>query len=381
MCNVDHTRCKMNNSSHPDVLVVGAGPGGCAAAKYCVEKGLETVLIEKKTLPRDKVCTGMIMGTWAFELIKEAFGQIPSSILASPPELTGHRLYVAGADVHTLKTHTLLAWRKDLDGWFVRQAKDSGVSVRQNARATRLVMDGERIRVDLIQNGTPHTLFPRFVIGADGATSIVRKAVFPDLKVPYSGPVRVWYQTELTLDKNYIHWFFPKRLPRPRFNVNQKNGIVLLEGAGVKALSEEIEKALEPYGFDPALKPIKKDGCAIALLHQPLIDGRFAPAKKNVLLVGDAAGLILPITFEGIGSAIKSGMAAARSIAQSTNRKKDAATLYLSAIQGIINTIRNLYKDQFQLKGKMDPVDQHMTPNQIAEYLILAYNETLIQQE
>lgn len=366
---------------HPDVLVVGAGPGGSAAAACCAEAGLQTVLIEKRALPRDKVCTGMIMGVWAFELIQETFGDIPPSILTSPPELLGHRIHVAGADVQTLKAHTLLTWRKDLDGWFVRRAKDSGVSVKENARAVRIVPDSERIRVDLMHNGHPHTLLPRFVIGADGATSIVRKAIFPDLKVPYSGPVRVWYKGALTLDKNYIHWFFPKQLPRPRFNINQKDGFILLEGAGVKELSAEIEKTLRPYGFDPAWKPFKKDGCAIALLHQPLIDGRFVPAKGNVLLVGDAAGLILPITFEGIGSAIKSGVAAARSVVESMQRKEDAAPIYLPAIQEIIDTIRHLYKDQFQLKGKMDPVDQNMAPNQIADYLVAAYNETLIQQE
>ena len=371
----------MKNQLHPDVLVVGAGPGGCAAAKYCAEAGLKTVLIEKKTLPRDKVCTGMIMGTWAFELIREWFGEIPASILASPAELIGHRLYVPGADVHTLKAHTLLTWRKDLDRWFVDQARTSGVNIEENARVTRVVRGDDRIRVDLTQNASPYTLYPRFVIGADGATSIVRKSVFPGLSVPYSGPVRVWYQGELTLDENYIHWFFPKRLPRPRFNINQKDGFILLEGAGVKALSKEIEKVLSPYGFDPRWKPCKKDGCAIALLHQPLIDGRFSPAKGNVLLVGDAAGLILPITFEGIGSAIKSGIAAARSIVESINRKEDAAPLYLSAIEGIINAIRHLYRDDFQLKGEMDPVAQKMTPDRIAVHLVSAYNETLRQQE
>lgn len=364
-----------------DVIVVGAGPGGSAAAKRCSEAGLKTVMIEKKELPRDKVCTGMIMGNWAFDLIEKQFGKIPASILTSPPELLGHRLHVDGTDVQTLKAHTLLTWRKDLDHWFVKQARKSGVIIKENARVTHVEDDGGRIRVDFVGNGSRETLWSRFVIGADGATSMVRRSLFPKLKVNYSGPVRAWYHGELSLDKNYIHWFFPKRLPRPRFNINQKDGIILLEGAGVKELSQEIEKTLSPYGFDSSWKPFKKDGCAIALLHQQLIDGRFVPARGNVLLVGDAAGLILPITFEGIGTAIKSGIAAARSIIESTTRTKDAAPIYLSAIQGVIETIRHLYNDRFQLKGAMDPVSQRMAPRQIAECLVSAYNETLIQQE
>ena len=50
------------NPKKVDVTVVGAGPAGSAAAKRCAESGLETVLLEKKKLPREKVCSGMITG-------------------------------------------------------------------------------------------------------------------------------------------------------------------------------------------------------------------------------------------------------------------------------------------------------------------------------
>ncbi len=45
-----------------DVIVAGAGPAGSAAAKRCAEHGLKTMMLEKHRLPRDKVCSGMIMG-------------------------------------------------------------------------------------------------------------------------------------------------------------------------------------------------------------------------------------------------------------------------------------------------------------------------------
>lgn len=59
-----------------DAIVVGGGPGGAVAAKRCAEKGLTTLLVEKKKLPRDKVCTGMVMGDWAHEIIRSEFGEI-----------------------------------------------------------------------------------------------------------------------------------------------------------------------------------------------------------------------------------------------------------------------------------------------------------------
>jgi flavin-dependent dehydrogenase len=44
-----------------DVIIVGSGPSGAIAAKKCAEQNLKTLILEKKKLPREKVCTGMIM--------------------------------------------------------------------------------------------------------------------------------------------------------------------------------------------------------------------------------------------------------------------------------------------------------------------------------
>ncbi len=74
-----------------DVIVVGGGPGGSVAAKRCAEAGFGTLLIEKKELPRDKVCTGMVMGAWAHDIIRQDFGDIPDAVLTDPPILTGWR--------------------------------------------------------------------------------------------------------------------------------------------------------------------------------------------------------------------------------------------------------------------------------------------------
>ena len=364
----------MENFRFFDVVVAGAGPGGAMAAKRCAELGLKTLLVEKKTLPRDKVCTGMIMGDWAVHIIRDEFGVIPGSLLVDPPALKGHRLHVAGAHVQSLEWHTSLCWRKDLDFWLVKQAEASGVMLEAGARVVDVVQEENSIRVVIRGQRETQELKAQFVIGADGATSVVRRTTFPKLKVPYSGPVRECYRGSLDLDRDYIHWFFPKGLPRPRFNVNHKDDLFLIEGSGIRELSEEIRDTLLPYGFDPENKPLWKDGCAIAMLHDPLISGTFEPAMGNVLLVGDAAGMIFPITFEGIGSALKSGLAAAESIRESLDTKTPAAPLYLKKIATIVKTIERLHKVQERLKSTDGGCDQ------VAEALLKAYHETLTVQ-
>jgi hypothetical protein len=70
-------------------VVVGAGPGGAAAAKGCAEAGFQTLLLEKRALPREKVCSGMIMGPWATGILRDRFGPIPPEVLTTPPVAPG----------------------------------------------------------------------------------------------------------------------------------------------------------------------------------------------------------------------------------------------------------------------------------------------------
>ena len=66
----------MNESKRTewDVVVVGGGPGGALAAKKCAEAGLATLVLEKRQMPRDKCCTGMVMAEWGQEIVQREFG-------------------------------------------------------------------------------------------------------------------------------------------------------------------------------------------------------------------------------------------------------------------------------------------------------------------
>ena len=192
----------------------------------------------------------------------------------------------------------------------------------------------------------------------------------------FSGPTRECYRGALDLEKDIIHWFFPKGLPRPRFNVNHKEDVFLIEGSGLRELRSEIGKTLCLYGFDPDTQPIWRDGCAIALLHDDLLSGMFKPAGKSVLLIGDSAGLILPITFEGIGSALKSGILAAEALIKYFNDETEAVSSYLKSLEPILQTIGRLCTVQEDLKAVADS-----GADLLAKALKDAYGETLTIQE
>lgn len=326
-----------------DVIVVGGGPGGSVAAKRCAQGGLKTLLLERKKLPREKVCSGMVMGPWARDIIRQEFGIIPHEILVDPCQLVGHVMHVPGTQPQRILCKTPLAWRKDLDFWMIQITQEEGTEIWDGAKVIQVTQKAGVCTVTITQGKTPQELKSRFVIGADGGASAVRKSLFPRLKVQYAVPMRECYDGALDLEKDYYHWFFPKYRPRPRFGLNHKGDCFLIEGSGIRGLRNEIIQILAQYGFNTKSKAIWKDGCLIPRLHEALIKGSFSPAQGNILLIGDAAGLLFPITFEGIGPALKSGILAADSVARSLKEGREAAEIYLQELKFILQTIRSLH--------------------------------------
>ena len=355
-----------------DVIVAGGGPGGALAALLCARSGLKTLLLEKRRLPRDKVCSGMIMGPWAHTIVEREFGSIPQDILTDPPLLAGHMIHAPGAEPQIVECRTPMAWRKNLDFWMVQKAREQGAEIRDAARLVHVSQENSVCSLNIEKKSVQSELKARFVVGADGAGSAVRKSLFPELKVRYSAPVRECYKGSLDIDRNYYHWFFPRERARPRFGLHHKEDFFLIEGGGIRELREEINQILAPHGFNPDSKPLWKDGCLEALLHLELISGAFFPAAGNILLVGDAAGLIFPITFEGIGAALKSASLAAESILQADKTNEKAAGVYAKMLRPVIESIGRLHGLNRNLEEAADE-----GVHELSRALASAYAETL----
>lgn len=340
-----------------DVTVVGAGPGGSAAAKLCAEAGLKTLVLEKKKLPRDKVCSGLLSGKVVMRLVHEIFGELPETVLIDPFYLKGAIIRVDGADPKTIKERMPTAWRKDLDYWMIQRAREQGVKVFDSAGMMGIAEEKGIYEITVQHEGKKKRFKTRFIIGADGAVSSVRKALYPGFKIRYKQAIRECYRGTISgLDRQYIH-IFPDPSRKMVFLVNHKGDSFTLEISGrpgeIKALRDTMVKPFlaAHYGFDPMKGFQWRDGCAEAMLSRDLISGSFIPARGNILLVGDAAGFQLP-TAEGIGTALRSAFIAVSSIIKATRQEKAAATIYIKEVRGMIEAIKTLRsRGQFDLSG------------------------------
>lgn len=330
-----------------DVVVIGAGPAGSAAAKGCAQKGLNTVLMDKAKLPRDKVCSGLVMGLEAQSLVREEFGEIPPEVLCQPPRLKGHIFHVPTIGQQKLENPSPLTWRRNLDSWLAKKSAEAGTSLSPGTRIVAMRPNGDGYQV-IIERGEERDMVKtRFLIGADGGNSMTREYLFPNLRPGYAHVYQECYQVPVKMEPDYLHWFYPIQFSPAFATAHYKDDTLVVDVSGGIGLLKEVrawfrEHLATEYGFDLSATPVWQGGCLEPALYRQLFDGSFLPAIGNALLVGDAAGLLMPVTGEGIGPAIKSGLAAAGAICKAIKSSGAAAETYKESLGVMLDVYRKL---------------------------------------
>ena len=339
-----------------DVIVVGAGPGGAMAAKRCSKNGLKTLLLEKREVPRDKVCSGMVMGEWAQSILTNEFGEIPDEVLVDPKHLLGYAVHVPGAAVQTLDVKTPITWRKHLDYWMGKVAQKEGVELWDGSRVTAVEARNGGYTVRLSRGGEPFEFQSEYIIGADGARSAVREALFPELKPTYWHCYRECYKVKLNLPEKRFNFFSTIETAPFYFCTHDKDNCMLMEGgAAIGTIKETAAQSrqflIDHHGLDPHEEPIWRDGCVEPILYREMFTGEFRPARGNALIIGDAAGLNMPVTGEGVGTSMKSGFDAANAIIAAKRGGEGAQDAYLRTIDEVIEKFQDIYAFSRRIKA------------------------------
>jgi geranylgeranyl reductase family protein len=301
-----------------DVLVVGAGPGGIAAALTAHRRGLGVAVVDRATFPRDKTC-GDGLTTGALRLLERlgvrvpaiaGFESVQETVLVSP----GGRQVVLPLPDHGV--HSAVVPRHDLDATLVGHARAAGVDVRDGCALTAVRHDGDAVDAELADGSRVPA---RFVVAADGHYSSVRRLLDGGAPVDlgtwhaarqyFTGvhDRRQWVLFEPDLLPGYA-WVFP--LPGGRANVGFG---VLRDGRSGTALRRLWSSVLTRTSMRDVLHDATPEGTPRAWPIPAAYD-REGLAHGRILSVGDAAGVVDPLTGEGIAQALETGILAVDAI-------------------------------------------------------------------
>ena len=277
-----------------DVVVVGAGPAGSAAALAARRARASVLLLDRDDFPRDKPC-GDGIAAEALDVLKDLGVQDAAAGYPAVPRL--RLVGPGGAQVaRPLPRAAHTVPRRIFDARLVAAAVEAGARLRRHA-----VKNIERTGDGVIVDGRFHG---HVLIGADGATSIVRRLVGARVNPPghlafairgYAPAANIDEQLIVTTRQQWpaYAWEFP--IGDGTANVGY--GEVLRGRPLSRAYLERRLRQMLP-GAEPT---------GLRGHHLPLSTRRPAPVNGRVLLAGDALSLINPFTGEGIFYAVLSG--------------------------------------------------------------------------
>lgn len=289
-----------------DVIVIGAGPAGSTAARECADRGLSVLMLDKAEFPRDKPCGGGVT-IRAAELLPFDLHPVTDRAI--------HGLHLShkqseGFIRQSPDEIVYLTQRRNFDAYLAEKAVASGVRFVEGAAVVQVERGQNKVVVHTGDQRYQGTI----LVAADGANgktanlagfkrnfykgialegNITPAGNFPD---EWSDTIGV----NVGSTAGGYGWVFPKS-----DHLNIGIGGWMHIGPTIR---QSLYRLVNYYGFDPGkMWGVKGYHLPIRKENSPLVDG-------NVVLVGDAGGLIDPLTGEGIYAGIWSGGVAAKHI-------------------------------------------------------------------
>jgi geranylgeranyl reductase family protein len=319
------------NTISTDVLIIGGGPGGSAAAIEAVGLGLDVVVVDKATFPRDKCCgDGLTTGALrhldqlgfdpatvpSWRPIQDVYVRTPGGrerLFPLPaPTADGNGVFAA------------VARRSELDAELLALAERRGAAVRQQHELTAIAQSPGGVDATIASPSGELAVAARYAIAADGMWSPTRKMLGIDTG-GYRGDWHAFrqYFNNVTgrAAEDLLVWFEPDLIPGYAWSfpvgdgsANVGFGVLRKPGQSVQSMKDLWPSILERPHVAEALGRSAVPEANHRAWPIPARLGGLPFTDGRVLFVGDALAAADPMTGEGIGQALETGRAAVEAI-------------------------------------------------------------------
>ncbi len=320
-----------------DSIVVGAGPGGSTTAYRLATAGRSVLLLDRAEFPRDKPCGGGL----TIRAVKLLPFSVESVVEARVDAMRFRVGFRSAFERKCRGPVVLMTQRRRLDHFLVEQAVAGGVDFRQGAKVTALEAadDGVTVRWSGGADGAGGVARAATLIGADGCNGVVPRllglgddythGVALEANVPYTAEERARYEGAAVIELGTVPggygWVFPKG---DHFNVGvggwAEEGPRLREHLVALCAAHDVavDRLAEQRGYR---LPLRRPGSL-------LVQGR-------ALLVGDAAGVVDPLTGDGMYEAFLTGKLASDAILDLLEGRASGLAGYETAVRRVLGPL------------------------------------------
>ena len=303
-----------------DFTIVGGGPAGATLARI-LGKEYKVLLIERRQLDKQldmdsikglQKCCGGLIAPDAQEMLARMGLGVPREVLVGPQLFTVRTIDVPNKLERYYQRHYINIDRERFDRWLFNLIPGQA-EVKCGASLRTFEISKQSVSLKYIQDGQEYNAETRYLIGADGAASTVRKRFYLDRPSKRYISIQEWFKTdkqtayysaifdpEIT---DYYSWTIPKEdyliigtALDPDDNPNQR--------------FELLKQKVKAYNLDFG-DSVKRNG---AYILRPERLNQITLGNGRVALIGEAAGWISPTSAEGLSYAFRSALAYAQSV-------------------------------------------------------------------
>lgn len=313
-----------------DVIVVGAGPAGCASALFLHQQGLRVLVLDRASFPRDKVCGEFVSP--AADNILDELGVLESIQRTDPVRLQGVAISSYGKPELRIdyppcpgRDHPMTSLslpRLQLDHLLVRKTMEQGIEIRQQHAVDDFLFENNRVAGVQGRDASSRTFqcSASVVVDASGRSGLSLRRL--KLIKPHWGPGKIalaahWENIRFPSDYCYMHVSSPGYTGMAPVGSDSVNVVLVVEDHHVKGqeLDTFYQAVVRGNQRRESLLSGARPGERVRSVGSLAYDVRSVPCG-GLVLAGDTTGFIDPFTGEGIYLSLRSAQMAAGVIQQ-----------------------------------------------------------------